>query len=69
MQVSAGSEFAEADNARESHALAFRIAFAAGVGLTLQSDTSKKPSGVDGGSESTRRNVSDMNSGGAICAP
>jgi hypothetical protein len=35
MQVSAASEPAEADNARESHALAFRIAFAAAVGLTL----------------------------------
>ena len=35
MLVSAGSELAEADNARESHALAFRIAFAAAVGLTL----------------------------------
>jgi hypothetical protein len=35
MQVSAAAEPAEADNARESHALAFRIAFAAAVGLTL----------------------------------
>jgi hypothetical protein len=35
MPVSAAIEPAEADNARESHALAFRIAFAAAVGLTL----------------------------------
>jgi hypothetical protein len=35
MQVSAGSQLAEVDNSRESHALAFRIAFAAAVGLTL----------------------------------
>ena len=35
MSVSAATEPAEADDARESHALAFRIAFAAAVGLTL----------------------------------
>jgi hypothetical protein len=35
MQVSVASEPAEADNAREGHALASRIAFAAAVGLTL----------------------------------
>ena len=35
MPVSAATELAEADSARESHALAFRIAFAAAVGLTL----------------------------------
>jgi uncharacterized membrane protein YgaE (UPF0421/DUF939 family) len=35
MSVSAVPEPAEADSARESHALAFRIAFAAAVGLTL----------------------------------
>ena len=35
MPVSAAIEPTEADGARESHALAFRIAFAAAVGLTL----------------------------------
>jgi hypothetical protein len=35
MQVSSYSPAVEADVARESHALAFRIAFAAAVGLTL----------------------------------
>jgi hypothetical protein len=35
MQVSSASQTAEADIAGESHALAFRIAFAAAVGLTL----------------------------------
>ena len=35
MQVSATTEPAEADDARENHALTFRIAFAAAVGLTL----------------------------------
>ena len=35
MPVSAATEPADADDARESHALAFRIAFAAAVGLTL----------------------------------
>jgi hypothetical protein len=35
MSVSAATEQVESDNARESHALAFRIAFAAAVGLTL----------------------------------
>ncbi len=35
MPVSVATEPAVADDARESHALAFRIAFAAAVGLTL----------------------------------
>ena len=35
MSVSATTELVESDNARERHALAFRIAFAAAVGLTL----------------------------------
>ena len=35
MPVSVATEPAAADDARESHALAFRIAFAAAVGLTL----------------------------------
>jgi len=35
MPVSAATESAQADDARECHALAFRIAFAAAVGLTL----------------------------------
>ena len=35
MSVSAATEPAEADSARETHALVFRIAFAAAVGLTL----------------------------------
>jgi Protein of unknown function (DUF2955)/Fusaric acid resistance protein-like len=35
MSVSATTELVEADDARESHALASRIAFAAAVGLTL----------------------------------
>jgi len=35
MPVSATTELVESDNARERHALAFRIAFAAAVGLTL----------------------------------
>ena len=35
MPVSAATESAEAHDARERHALAFRIAFAAAVGLTL----------------------------------
>ena len=35
MSVSVATEPAAADDARESHALAFKIAFAAAVGLTL----------------------------------
>ena len=36
--------------------------------LRSQSDTSKNPSGVEGGSDTMRRNASDINSGGAACA-